>query len=109
MTVCKYNAGISCADHDCAGCGWNPETAQRRRDACVAMRKATKNPQQGRTKSKRVAKVDACGRVLEIYSSETMAAKENGVSRTVVRQRCNGETTRFTLDLGGCTFRYLKD
>lgn len=109
MSVCKYNAGVGCDVQYCKNCGWNPEVAQRRRDACVAMRKATKNPQQGRTKSKRVAKVDAHGQVVEIYSSIGMAAAVNHVSRTTVRNRCEDAVTQFAVDLGGFTFRYLKD
>lgn len=100
---CPHNPGITCPPnkHHCATCGWCPDEAKRR------VEEPTRNPQQGPTRSKRVAKVDAKGRVVEIYSSENMAAKENGVSRTAVRQRCTGETTRFTIDLGGYSFKYI--
>lgn len=101
---CPHNPGITCdpAKRHCATCGWSPNVHRE-----IKPHRAVKNPQQGPTRSKRVAKVDAHGRVVEVYSSENMAAKENGISRTAVRQRCTGETTRFTIDLGGYTFRYV--
>lgn len=107
MSVCKHNAGVNCDVQYCKGCGWNPEVAKRRMAAKDG--KKAKNPQRGRTKSKRVAKVDAQGQVVEIYSSIAMAAAVNHVSRVTIRNRCEDTPTRFDLDLGGCTFRYLKD
>ena len=107
MTACKYNTGVNCDAHDCEGCGWSPETVRRRQDVRIARRK---NPQQGPTKSKRVAKVDAQGRVVQVYSSISMAAAENDVSRTVIQQRCEGKKTAYsTIDLGGFSFRYIRD
>ena len=41
--VCKYNAGLGCAEQcGCAFCGWNPhsEIRQRRIDAAMADRDA---------------------------------------------------------------------
>ena len=106
MNFCKYNDGVTCepAKRHCATCGWSPDEAKRRRDTPGA--KKVKNPQQGPTKSKRVAKVDARGQVLEIYFSENMAAKQNGVSRTSVRARCEGKATQFSVDLG-FSFKYI--
>jgi hypothetical protein len=103
--VCPYNDGVTCPPNDrrCATCGWNPEGAKRRAEKKAAK---TKDPQRGPTKSKRVAKVDARGKVLEIYSSIAMAAAVNHVSRTTVRNRCEDSVTRFDLDLG-YSFKYI--
>lgn len=108
MNDCPYNSGINCdpTKRHCATCGWSPDGAKRRAD-----KKATKvkNPQQGPTKSKRVAKVDAKGQVVQVYSSIAMASAVNHVSRDVVRSRCEDGAVNPYVDLGGFTFHYIKD
>lgn len=101
--TCPHNDVINCPPNKrhCSTCSWSPDGVKRR------VEKKVRNPQQGPTRSKRVAKVDAHGRVVEIYSSINMAAQQNDVSRTTVRQRCDGVTTRFDIYLDGCTFKYI--
>lgn len=102
---CPHNTGINCdpTKRHCVTCGWSPDGAKRRADKKAAK---VKDPQQGPTKSKRVAKVDTTGQVVEIYSSISMAAAQNGVSRDVVRNRCEGRVLIHTLDLG-YSFKYI--
>ena len=102
--TCPYNVGVTCPPNNrqCDACGWNPGYVR-----CPVTARPAVHPQQSPTRSKRVAKVDAKGKVVEVYSSTTMAAQENGISRTAVRERCLGKINRFSLDLCGCTFKYL--
>lgn len=32
MPYCKYNMAVSCTDHKCENCGWNPEVDEARRE-----------------------------------------------------------------------------
>lgn len=31
--ACKYNEGVSCIEHKCGSCGWNPAVAKKRSEA----------------------------------------------------------------------------
>ena len=106
MTPCKYNTVIDCDAQHCETCGWSPKVAEERLAAIEAGQAVQIKKTRKVSAAKRVAKIDADGKVIEVYSSIRIAAAENGVSRDSVQARCEGTTTRFTLDLGGCTFRY---
>ena len=110
---CPYNAGITCPPNKrrCAACGWAPEEARRRavEEAKLPVYAPVQTPKRRTNHPRRVAKVNRHGQVVQVYSSVRMAALENGISRDAVRRRCEGVLTRFDLDLGGYTFRYLKD
>ena len=112
---CPYNAGITCPPNKrrCATCGWAPEEARRRAEEEAKRqdegRAPVQAPKRHTNHPKRVAKVNRHGQVVQVYSSVRMAAMENGLSRDVVRNRCEGRVFGRTLDLGGYTFRYLKD
>lgn len=106
---CPHNPGITCdpTKRHCVTCGWSPEGAKHRQTVLEG-KKATKakDPQQGPTRSKRVAKVGADGQVVEVYSHISMAAAQNGVSRDTVRNRCKGRVLVHALDLG-YSFKYI--
>jgi hypothetical protein len=103
MNFCTYNTGVLCdpAGRQCETCGWSPKEAERRR---AGMAPTPKPVSQNRPK--RVAKVDASGQVVEVYSSLSMAAKQNDTSHPTIRAMCEGATTRVGRTLG-YTFRYI--
>lgn len=35
QTLCRYNEGVACEDHQCDNCGWNPAVVQKRSEAMV--------------------------------------------------------------------------
>lgn len=106
---CPHNTGITCdpGKRHCVTCGGSPEGAKRRQAAMAGEKAAkVKDPKQGPTRSKRVAKVGLDGNVVEVYTSIRMAAEQNGISRDAVRNRCEGRVSVHALDLG-YSFKYI--
>lgn len=108
--ICPHNDGVRCpeAGRRCQVCGWSSEGNKRRRNPSKrTLTEGQSERIQHRTPHCRiVAKVNAAGRVLEVYPSIVQAAQANNMSAQSVKNYLRSKVKNPFKCTGGYTFQY---